>query len=81
GAGSHGARPLLWTALLVEVLIAGLGCRLLIRKVGQAQLQRQTEAQRSQALLDRLSIATQAAGIYCWELDWNTYSITWDESR
>jgi signal transduction histidine kinase len=38
-------------------------------------------AEQSQALLERLSIATQAAGIYCWELDWNTYTITWDESR
>jgi signal transduction histidine kinase len=35
----------------------------------------------TQALLDRLSIATQAAGIYCWELDWNTYTIAWDASR
>ena len=39
------------------------------------------EGKQSQALLERLSIATQAAGIYCWELDWNTYAITWDESR
>jgi signal transduction histidine kinase len=39
------------------------------------------DAERSQALLERLSIATQAAGIYCWELDWSTYAITWDESR
>lgn len=39
------------------------------------------EAGRSQALLDRLTIATQAAGIYCWEFDWNTYTITWDERR
>jgi len=39
------------------------------------------DAERSQALLERLSIATQAAGIYCWELDWRTYAITWDESR
>ena len=38
-------------------------------------------AERSQALLERLSIATQAAGIYCWELDWSTYTLTWDESR
>jgi signal transduction histidine kinase len=39
------------------------------------------DAERSQALLERLSIATQAAGIYCWELDWSTYALTWDESR
>ena len=39
------------------------------------------DAERSQALLERLSIATQAAGVYCWELDWSTYTLTWDESR
>ncbi len=39
------------------------------------------DAERSQALLERLSIATQAAGVYCWELDWSTYALTWDESR
>ncbi len=36
---------------------------------------------RSQAMLDRLGVATQAAGIYCWELDWKTYAIAWDKSR
>lgn len=39
------------------------------------------EVEQSQALLERLSIATQAAGIYCWELDWQTYEITFDASR
>jgi signal transduction histidine kinase len=47
----------------------------------QSQAQSAREAERLQALLERLSIATQAAGIYCWELNWNTYAITWDESR
>ncbi len=32
-------------------------------------------------LLERLSIATQAAGIFVWELDWKTHKISWDESR
>jgi two-component system, sensor histidine kinase and response regulator len=32
-------------------------------------------------LLERLSIATQAAGIFVWELDWLTNRISWDESR
>jgi PAS domain S-box-containing protein len=32
-------------------------------------------------LLERLSIATQAAGIYVWELDWATHTISWDENR
>jgi two-component system, sensor histidine kinase and response regulator len=32
-------------------------------------------------LLARLSIATQAAGIFVWEVDWPTHTISWDESR
>ncbi|MGB6451294.1 MAG: PAS domain-containing protein [Steroidobacteraceae bacterium] len=32
-------------------------------------------------LLARLSIATQAAGIFVWEVDWTTNTISWDESR
>ncbi|MGH8315924.1 MAG: PAS domain-containing protein, partial [Steroidobacterales bacterium] len=32
-------------------------------------------------LLERLSIATQAAGIYVWELDWTTGQIAFDETR
>jgi len=38
-------------------------------------LQRQAEHER--ALLDRLSIATQAAGISSWELDFRTGKLTW----
>jgi two-component system, sensor histidine kinase and response regulator len=40
---------------------------------------RQAEAER--ALVERLSVATQAAGIYLWEFDWTKLSITWDERR
>jgi len=40
---------------------------------------RQAEAER--ALVDRLSVATQAAGIYVWEFDWTTLALSWDESR
>jgi two-component system, sensor histidine kinase and response regulator len=32
-------------------------------------------------LLERLSIATQAAGIFVWELDWGTNKISWDQNR
>jgi len=32
-------------------------------------------------LLERLSIATQAAGIFVWELDWATHSISFDVNR
>ncbi|HTT02740.1 MAG TPA: PAS domain-containing protein [Steroidobacteraceae bacterium] len=32
-------------------------------------------------LLERLSIATQAAGIFVWEFDWRAKTISWDQSR
>ncbi|HEY4975326.1 MAG TPA: PAS domain-containing protein [Steroidobacteraceae bacterium] len=54
---------------------------LIVQQAQNSQARLANEAVRSQALLERLSIATQAAGVYCWELDWNTYAITWDESR
>jgi PAS domain S-box-containing protein len=38
-----------------------------------------TDADR--AVAERLSIATQAAGIYVWEYDYAAETITWDESR
>ncbi|HUK01584.1 MAG TPA: PAS domain-containing protein [Steroidobacteraceae bacterium] len=41
----------------------------------------QKEALNELALLERLSVATQAAGIYVWELDWTTGTISWDENR
>lgn len=71
----------LWCLVAVQVLIATVGGWQLQRKVRQAHLLATREVERSQALLERLSMATQAAGIYCWELDWRTYAITWDESR
>jgi PAS domain S-box-containing protein len=40
---------------------------------------RATDADR--AVAERLSIATQAAGIYVWEYDYATETIRWDESR
>jgi two-component system sensor histidine kinase/response regulator len=33
----------------------------------------------AQALYERLSIATQAAGIYVWEYDWKSSRLQWDE--
>jgi signal transduction histidine kinase len=71
----------MWFLVLGQLLIAGFGGWLLHRRGRRAQLRDQREAERSQALLERLTIATQAAGVYCWELDWKTYAITWDESR
>jgi PAS domain S-box-containing protein len=40
---------------------------------------RQADAER--ALVERLSVATQAAGVYVWEFDWMTFQLKWDESR
>ena len=73
------ARP--WVLLTGQVLIAGVLAWTLQRSTRRAQARIAREAEQSQALLERLSVATQAAGIYCWELDWKTYAITWDESR
>ena len=74
-------RPAIWLLVIGQGLIAAVGGWLLHRMGRPAQALGQREAEQSQALLERLSIATQAAGIYCWELDWNSYAITWDESR
>lgn len=69
----------MWFLVIGQALIIGIGGWLLHRNGRRALGQR--GAEQSQALLERLSIATQAAGIYCWELDWKTYALTWDESR
>jgi len=70
-----------WLLVIAQTLIAGIGAWMLQRERRRAQVLDQRATERSQALLERLSIATQAAGIYCWELDWSTYTITWDASR
>jgi signal transduction histidine kinase len=71
------ARYPVWVLVLIQTAIAGSGGWMLHRARGRERL----EVNRSEKLLERLSIATQAAGIYCWELDWSTYSITWDATR
>ena len=70
-----------WYLFAVQLLIAGFMAWTFRQSARQAQALVAQDAEKSQALLERLSIATQAAGIYCWELDWNTYAITWDDSR
>ncbi len=40
-----------------------------------------TDHNSQRALIERLSIATQAAGIYVWEFDWVKMAISWDENR
>jgi two-component system sensor histidine kinase/response regulator len=44
-----------------------------------AQLEARASAER--ALIERLHVATQAAGIYVWEFDWTTGTIRFDENR
>jgi two-component system sensor histidine kinase/response regulator len=44
-----------------------------------AQLEARASAER--ALIERLHVATQAAGIYVWEFDWTTKTISFDENR
>ncbi len=70
-----------WLLLAGQLIIASLLAWTFRRSARRGHALVEREARQSQALLERLSIATQAAGIYCWELDWNTYAITWDESR
>jgi PAS domain S-box-containing protein len=57
----------------VQVVIVGSDAS---REQGEAQA---TDADR--AVAERLSIATQAAGIYVWEYDYATETIRWDENR
>ncbi|HEY3731143.1 MAG TPA: PAS domain-containing protein [Steroidobacteraceae bacterium] len=81
-----------WYLLVGQLLIAGIVAWtirqstrrtqvLIAKEAEQSQERSERETERSQALLDRLSIATQAAGIYCWEFDWVAGTITWDASR
>jgi two-component system sensor histidine kinase/response regulator len=44
-----------------------------------AELDAKASAER--ALIERLHVATQAAGIYVWEFDWTTSTIKFDENR
>ena len=39
------------------------------------------QADAERALVERLSVATQAAGVYVWEFDWIRFELKWDESR
>jgi signal transduction histidine kinase len=65
----------------VQIVIASAGGWLLQLASRRAQALDLEAIRKSEKLLERISIATQAAGIYCWELDWSTYTITWDASR
>ncbi len=70
-----------WGGICVLAVVAALGCWLLQQHYARVRALDRLAARRSDKLLERLSIATQAAGIYCWELDWSTYFITWDAAR
>lgn len=71
----------MWVLVIVQTVALAWSLWALRRARQAATDPHHEEGDKSQALLDRLSIATQAAGIYCWELDWKTYAITWDASR
>ena len=79
--GLVGHSPALWLLVVAQALVVTLGAWMLRQRAARARALDQEAARKSEALLERLSIATQAAGIYCWELDWNTYSLMWDASR
>jgi len=70
-----------WYLIAGQLLLLGLLAWMYLQSGRRARARIVRQAAQSQALLERLSIATQAAGVYCWELDWKTYAITWDESR
>jgi signal transduction histidine kinase len=70
-----------WIVAGVQALIAVLGSWVLRRQYARARAFDRLAKAKSDKLLERLSIATQAAGIYCWELDWSDYSIVWDAAR
>lgn len=75
------ALSLNWVLAAFQAGIAAFGFWALRREHARARGLDRLAASKSEKLLERLSIATQAAGIYCWELDWTTYSIAWDASR
>jgi signal transduction histidine kinase len=77
GLASYSVRGL----VCVQALIAAIGFWGLRRGYTRSRALDRLENAKSAKLLERLSIATQAAGIYCWELDWSTYSIAWDAAR
>jgi PAS domain S-box-containing protein len=54
-----------------------IGQRLLHPRRSHAPAPRERDAGQSQALLDRLSLMTQAAGLQCWEFDYKTLKIAW----
>ncbi len=58
---------------------AGTPVRLLAMVTDVTEEVVRAEAER--ALIERLHVATQAAGIYVWELDWTTVTIKFDENR
>jgi signal transduction histidine kinase len=71
----------MWALPVGQMLLGGILVWTLLRSSRRSRARLVRQAEQSQALLERLSIATQAAGVYCWELDWKTYAITWDASR
>jgi two-component system, sensor histidine kinase and response regulator len=61
----------------VQLLMAACGPDTVSEQTGD--LAHRAEGERG--VIERLSIATQAAGIYVWEFDWVKVAISWDENR
>ena len=70
-----------WMISGVQALVAVMGSWTLRGQYARSRALDRLAKAKSDKLLERLSIATQAAGIYCWELDWSDYSIIWDAAR
>ncbi len=68
---------LIWILVLFQGLVAGCGAWLLQRRSQQGEARHQREHQRSQELLERLSVVTKVAGLECFEFDWRTEQIVW----
>ena len=70
----------MWTLAVIQGLIAA--CYAWLRRRSQgSHATPGGAAQRPQELLEQLDAATQAAGIHCWELDWNTGGFTSDSGQ
>ena len=67
--------------LALQGLIAGGGAWLLRHRRMRAQAHDRSQARESQSRLERLSAATGAAGICCWECHWTADTGTFDPSR
>ena len=67
----------LWPWAIAQCVIVTLSVWLLHGSLRQARRLALLEARRSRRLLERLSLATNTAGICCWEYDFVQQKVTW----